>query len=60
MPNICIEKLDSDSDSENEEVKQLPENTGIKKANTLGPVPVSMSGLLFSNKFRRLALVECV
>lgn len=43
MPNICIEKLDSDSDSENEEVKELGECTGIKKANTLGPGPISMS-----------------
>ncbi|CAI2377134.1 unnamed protein product [Moneuplotes crassus] len=45
MPNICIEKLDSDSDSENEEVKELGDTGMIKKSNTLGPDPISMKDL---------------
>lgn len=60
MPNICIEKLDSDSDSENEEVKEL-EGTGvIKKSNTLGPAPISMSIIHPFNSFRGPPFMECI
>ena len=49
MPNICVENLDSDNDSENEEVKEL-EGGLNKKANAKsGLSHYSMSKYFYFN-----------